>query len=121
MNLRNRIISFAATSVVAGLLMTPQAHAQASCPTGTANPLTVLTGTWTYDMGGQIPTGTPFAAAGQFTASIRTVGGVQVGSLTITQSSTYARLETDSGSYTIFPDCSGGTLTFYLSLSLIHI
>jgi hypothetical protein len=87
----------------------------ATCPTGTANPLTVLTGTWTFGMDGQMLFGTPFAAAGQFTASISAVNDVQVGGLSLTQSSsTPVRLETDSGMYQIFPDCSGGTLTFNL-------
>jgi hypothetical protein len=88
----------------------------AKCPAGTASPLTGLTGTWTFGMDGQVPRGIPFDAPGQFTASISTVNNGQVGILSLTQSSsTSVRLETDSGTYQIFPDCSGGTMTFNVS------
>jgi hypothetical protein len=112
--MKSKIISFAVTSVIATLLTSPLARAQA-CPSDTMNPLSVLTGVWTFDMDGWQPIGIPFAAAGQFVASVNTVNGVQVGSLVIKQSSSVVRLEKDIGTYQIFPDCSGGTLIFTVS------
>ena len=95
------------------LSITSPAHAQ--CPDGVTNPVEVLFGTWTFDMHGQIRAA-PFASAGQFTAALKTVNGAQVPTLTITQTtSDGARLETDTGTFQVFPDCSGGTLTFNTS------
>jgi hypothetical protein len=88
----------------------------AKCPTGTANPLSVLTGTWSFSLDGQAPLGTALEAAGQFTASISEVNNAQAGSLSLTQSlSTPVTLESEIGTYQIFSDCSGGTLTFNVS------
>src|SRR5262249_32580545 len=85
----------------------------AECPAGAATPLDVLAGTWTFAMDGQVPLGTAFAGAGQFTAAVETVNNTQTGIIAVTQSlSTPVRLEMDSGTYRVFPDCSGGTLTF---------
>jgi hypothetical protein len=106
-------------TVIAGLLMTPWAHAQATtskCPAN-INPLQLLVGTWTFSTQGFGPTSTqPFSSAGQFVARIGTDGR---GSLTITNTASrngqITRLETDAGTYQLLPDCSGGTLTFNLS------
>jgi hypothetical protein len=88
----------------------------AKCPAGTANALTVLTGTWTFNMNGQAPIGKSFDAAGQFTASLGTIDNSQIGFLSLTESfSTPVSQETDSGSYQIFPNCSGGTLNLNVS------
>jgi hypothetical protein len=72
-------------------------------------------------MDGTVQGGVPYAAAGQFTAFIGVIPGAPagtpaVGRLTITQSSSDgAKQEVDAGTYQIFADCSGGTLTFNLS------
>jgi hypothetical protein len=110
--------------VLAGLCLTTNADAQTSCPSG-VNPLQLLVGTWSFSTHGFVsqtgaPTSmSPFSGVGQFVASIGTQGGQQVGLLTITQTSVAngeaIRQEQDAGTYTIFPDCSGGTLTFNLS------
>jgi len=109
--------------ILQGVLLVPQSHAQ--CPVG-ANPLQTLVGSWTYSTHGSIAElssasgGTPFAAAGQFVARVGTdKSGIPVGLLSITQTSSkngqISRLENDVGTYQIFPDCTGGTLTFNLS------
>lgn len=85
----------------------------AACPAGTANPLNVLTGTWTFAMDGQVPSGTAFAAAGQFAAAVEPVNNTPTGIVAVTQSlSTPVSMETDTGTYQVLPDCSGGSLTF---------
>jgi hypothetical protein len=88
----------------------------ARCPAGTANPLTILVGTWTFGLDGQLPLGTPLAAAGQFTAAIGSVDNLAAGTLSMVESSsTQGSLDSGSGMYQIFPDCSGGALTFSVS------
>jgi hypothetical protein len=68
---------------------------------------------WTFDMDGFGPLPAAFAGAGQFTATIRTINGVETPTLSITQSSSASlRLEAVPGKYQIFGDCSGGTLLF---------
>jgi hypothetical protein len=63
----------------------------------------------------------PYTIAGQFIASVGTdKNGSPKGILSITATSNVqgtgsSRQEVAVGSYTIFPDCSGGTLTFNLS------
>jgi hypothetical protein len=92
-----------------------------TCATNnTSNPLLTLFGTWTYSTEGFAPSAQPSASAGRFVAGIGiNEAGNPVGLLTITASSSndgqIVRLEQDVGSYTIFPNCSGGTLTFNLS------
>ena len=113
--MRSRIVTFAFTCVISSGLSLSRAQAQPACPAGTTSPLTLLVGTWTFGMKGYLPAKQPYAAAGQLTASIRTVKDVQAGILTIVQSSSFARQERDVGAYQVFPDCSGGTLTFTLS------
>jgi hypothetical protein len=88
-----------------------------TCP---ANPLQTLSGRWVFSMEGFAPSPQqPFASAGQFLASIGTRGGSPIGLLTITQTSdlsgSITSQETDTGTFQIFPDCSGGSLTFNLS------
>jgi hypothetical protein len=105
------------TPLLAGLLLATSALAQpapASCSASLVSPLQALIGTWTFSMDGSIPPAQAFASAGQFVASI---GTDQRGHLTITTTSSQqmTTLETDAGTYQVFPDCSGGTLTFNLS------
>jgi hypothetical protein len=98
----------------AATLFTPLTYAQ--CPAGVTDPATVLFGTWTFSMRGYLGVGSPFASAGQFNAALKTINGTIVTTLTITQSTSDGiRLEVDTGSYQVFPDCSGGTLTFKTS------
>jgi hypothetical protein len=85
----------------------------AACPAGTASPLNVLAGTWTFAMDGHVPLGTPFAGAGQFTAAVKSVNETQTGIVAVTQSlSTPVSMEMDTGTYQVLPDCSGGSLIF---------
>lgn len=111
--------------VMAGLLMSAATQAQtpAACPTG-VNPLQVLVGTWTFTSNGftQSAPGsssTPFASIGRFSAMVVTRSGQQVGVLTVLRTANnngqVSRLESDAGSYQVYPDCSGGTLNFNLS------
>jgi hypothetical protein len=110
-----KIVTFALACASAALFTAPQAHAQ--CPAGTSNPLSVLVGKWTYDMDGTAQGGVPYAAAGQFVASVdvsKVASGV--GRLIVTQTASEgARQEVDAGTYQVSADCSGGTLTFTLS------
>jgi hypothetical protein len=119
--IKNRILTYAFTCVSAVLLMTPQAQAQCPSPAALANPLILFAGApgstptvWTFRLDGQVLSA-QFASAGQLTASIRAGGPPFVGLLSVTQSSTYQRLETDAGYFSVNSDCSGGTLTFNLS------
>jgi hypothetical protein len=113
--------TFASTCVAATLFIAP--HARAQCPAGVTDPRTVLVGTWTYEMRGSAPIAPPrhYTAAGRFAAFIGVIPGAPVGTppvgrLTITQSSSEgARQEVDAGTFQVFADCSGGTLTFNLS------
>jgi len=87
-----------------------------TCPNGAASPLQALAGTWTFSAQGVGPSTVPFSSTGTFLASISSRAGSPTGILAITQSSSgLARLEKDAGTYQVFPDCSGGTLTFNLS------
>jgi hypothetical protein len=83
------------------------------------NPLTLLVGTWTYSTHGFAPGTEPFASAGQFTATLGTRGGQPIGLLSVLSTASMngqiTRQETDAGTFQIFDDCSGGTLTFNLS------
>jgi len=111
----------AAISFLVGFFLVTQASAQ--CPAGVTNPLQVLVGTWAYQLDGLAPSAAiVFASAGQFTASIGTDrAGNPIGRLAITatsnQNGSVTRLEADAGTYQVFPDCSGGSLTFNLSSS----
>jgi hypothetical protein len=108
------------------LLLAPNVKAQVACPAG-ATPLSVLTGTWSYQatlVSSQPIPPLPFAyvAAGIFTASIGTDRrGNPAGVLTSVQSSQIngnpVRFEQDYGAstYTGFPNCGGVTLTFTFS------
>jgi len=90
------------------------------CP---ANPLTALSGIWTFNVQHNQPFGpnggVEFMIAGQFTASIGTGPGGEIGVLTINATSNFrrstTRLETDAGRYQINDNCTGGTLTMNLS------
>jgi hypothetical protein len=120
----------ASVCVLASMLLTPQAHAQFEgplCPelnsSGQAiSPLQLLVGRWRFGWLG-IPTPNnagPVYSAGSFTASVVTdQAGNQKGVLTITASTNLngqiTRQDVGQGVYQIFPDCSGGTLTFNLS------
>jgi len=97
-----------------GLVVSP---ASAQCPEG-SNPLLALVGRWAFSTQGSMKgTSTePFSSSGNFEANVDTDrAGNPIGVLTITQTSNIARQETDSGTYQIRPDCSGGTLTLNLS------
>jgi hypothetical protein len=88
----------------------------AACPAGTSNPLNVFAGTWTFAMDGQAPSGTPFAAAGQFAAAVNPVNNTPTGLVAVTQSSsTTVSMETDTGTYQVLADCSGGSMVFNVS------
>jgi hypothetical protein len=112
--------------VTAGLLMIPQAYA-VTTPTTCGNPnfttpLQALVGTWSFSARGFARTdlmSLPFSAAGQFEATIGGTADAPTGLLTITMttmtSNTNPRQQTLSGTYEVFPDCSGGTLTFNAS------
>lgn len=107
-----------AGGVLSALPMFAQPAAR-SCPTG-INPLQILEGTWTYSADGVFPPTQSYASAGTFRASVGTdKAGSPKGLLAITQTTSLngqsIRQETDAGSYQIFPDCSGGTLTLNLS------
>jgi len=116
------IVSGSATRVSAGL-ETP------SCP---ANPLTALSGSWTFELDGfQSPFFQFLASVGRFTTSIGTspsgtnrISG-PIGVLSITQTSSIngniARGETDAGAFALNADCSGGTLTFNTSSRPIQL
>jgi len=117
-----RCVSITTVCVVSGVLFAWPADGQ--CPAGATNQL--LVGTWTYSTQGSSAISTafasagPYAAAGQFTAGIGTDrSGTTIGVLKITQTSNLnggiVSQETDVGRYQVFPDCSGGTLTFNLS------
>lgn len=97
-------------------------HAQSApgCAANITNPLQALVGTWGFSANGFAPATLPFASAGRFVASIGTdSAGNPIGRLSITNTSSQngqiTRLETDVGTYQVFPDCSGGTLVFNLS------
>jgi hypothetical protein len=141
-----RLVTYAPVCALAGLLMISQAHAQGTAPPPTpvcgnpdfTTPLEALVGTWTFSSKtfaaarfshqGEAEGGNqgaqPFVSAGTFEASIRAGTAATVGVLTITQSSNnngkVTRQETLIGTYDVFPDCSGGTLTFNMSSQPIH-
>src|SRR5689334_13784988 len=103
-------------ALVFWMLSWPTAFAQ--CPAGITNTLQLLVGKWTYSVTGVVPAlsgplaSEPFIAAGQFVASFGSDrNGNPRGVLAIAQSSNrngqVTRLESDAGTYQIFPDCSG--------------
>ena len=114
--------------------MTPQTQAQTAqvvVPSVCGNPdftspLQALEGTWTFSFKGFALSGKreksdgisfPYAAAGVFTASIASstaTGRTGVLNITATVNSNgnVASQEQRDGTYTVFSDCSGGTLTF---------
>ncbi len=103
-------ISFVFAGVIAAMLVTP--NAQAQCP------LSTLAGTWVFTTDGLTsPYFQLLASGGRFVATVGVnKAGSPVGLLGITQTlavnGSITRLETDPGSYQLFDDCSGGTLTF---------
>lgn len=112
-----RYITIAAVCALAsGLLVSP---ARAQCPTG-FNPLQALVGTWTFSTQGFASTA-PLASTGRFTASIGTdrsgtsVQGLLSITRTLNQNGLTVQQETDTGRYTVLPDCSGGSLILNLS------
>jgi hypothetical protein len=122
MKLNSRIVAAAFVAVFLTVGFAPSAKATVpACPAGVTNPLTQLVGTWSYNFNGwvspPIPPFLPFASAGQFIARLETVNGVpNTPVLAITQSTTDgARLEMAPGSFSVNPDCSGGTITFFTS------
>jgi hypothetical protein len=59
--------------------------------------------------------GRPVASAGSFEASVDPkAGGVLTITVTTSRNGQIVQLETGDGSYDLFPDCSGGTLSFNL-------
>ena len=108
-------LTIAALCVLMFLLAIPQA--EAACPANT-NPLQMLVGSWAFRAEGVSFYGE--GAAGSFAASIATSGPFMGrGVLSITTSynfyGTVSRLEKAIGTYQIFPDCSGGTLSMNLA------
>ncbi|MBY0507540.1 MAG: hypothetical protein K2X03_26740 [Bryobacteraceae bacterium] len=90
------------------------------CP---ANPLTALSGTWTFNVQTNNVPGQPyFVVAGQFTATPGAANSLN-GVLAITATSVLGnflsasttREEQDAGRYQINDNCTGGTLTMNLS------
>ena len=118
---------FATILVAVFLLLAPRAEAQ--CPPGITNPLQILTTSYAFKVfpGQLVPTTNLqpdtgfYYSAGRFRGSIgKDTNGNPRGVLSITASSNsgvrgITRQEADAGSYTILPDCSGGTLIFNLS------
>ena len=119
MKLNSRIAAAAFVAVFLTVGFAPSAKATVpACPAGVTNPLSQLVGTWSYNFNGWTsPLFSPYASAGQFIARLETVNGVaNTPTLSVTQSTTDgARLETAPGSFSVFPDCSGGTITFFTS------
>jgi hypothetical protein len=79
------------------------------------DPLQALSGNWTFGAGGFTSGTTPYASAGYFAAAPGTNrSGGAAGLLKIADTFNAGGQITDSatgsGTYTIFPDCSGGTL-----------
>jgi hypothetical protein len=101
-------------------------NAAAQCPATFTNPLEALVGPWSFSTLGFSRSPTPWAPSGplgtggQFVAAVgKDKTGNLIGILTITQTANnngqVFRLEKDSGTFQVFPDCSGGTLVFNLS------
>jgi hypothetical protein len=112
MNLYNAAICIATASLLAG-------HAAAQCPSTITNPLNLISGTtWAFlTEDGQVGD----ATVGIFTATaeIPTRSTALAGVLSITETfnngDTIGNRVTGTGSYQIYPDCSGGLLTFKLA------
>jgi hypothetical protein len=124
-----RLVAYVSVCVLAGfLIISPQTHAVVVQPPAQAcvgDPLQVLVGTWTFSMQGFVdPTTTttsinvPFSSAGQFVAGTVATTAGRLGVLDITTTSVnngkVTTIQTGSGTYAVFSDCSGGTLTFNL-------
>lgn len=104
-----------ATSAIAvGVLPGPGTCGAGNFP----DPLTLFGG-WTFSTEGFGLSAQPFASAGRFVATRDVRNSVPAGLLAITSTASsngqIIRQETDAGSYQIYSDCSGGTLTFNLS------
>lgn len=88
------------------------------CPAGITSPLQVLTGNYSFKANSLL--GGRYYIAGSFTPSIGLDRANQpLGLLAITATSNIdtsaTRLESDTGRYTVYPDCSGGQFTYNLS------
>ncbi len=106
---------------LAAVSLTSAAYAQ--CP---AQPLSTLAGTWVFQTEGVSWFGA--ASVGKFTATVGTdFAGQPQGQLKVIESSNFAgpggnglinRFLAYQGIFTIFPDCSGGTLMFNSNFNL---
>lgn len=110
-----RCLTIAAILFVATIALSTQAQAQ--CPIG-PNPLTVLSGAWSFKLDGL-----NFGAAGRFVATQGTdprsgQPGLVLGFLNFVTTSNnnglVVRQEADNSRYTINADCTGGTLSLVL-------
>jgi hypothetical protein len=119
MKLNSRMVAAAFVAVFLTIGFAPSAKATVpACPAGVTNPNAQLVATWSYNFNGWVsPLFSPYASAGQFVARLETVNGAaNTPVLNITQTTTDgARQETATGTFSVFPDCSGGTLTFFTS------
>ena len=115
--MQRKLLSLTLLTVAAVILPT---QLSAQCP---AIPLSVLGGTWTFNVLGlpigAFPQANSLAVAGQFTASIgRDLAGNPLGVLTINATTalnnSFTRQETNTGRYQINETCTGGTLTMNL-------
>lgn len=115
--------SFSAFCALAVLLVGVQAQAQ-QCPAGITNPLQLLDGTsWTFSTEAANFSPPGDASEGYFKAKfVPTNAFNQQGVLTIVETvnqvlttGQVTRLAQVSGTYSIYPNCSGGVLTFMLS------
>jgi hypothetical protein len=121
------LVTFVSSCLVAGTLVATPAHgkddkARTECPKSISNPLELLQGTWGFNTAGtRNSKEQPVASAGSFVASMNTQAGRSNGVLTITTTTSrngeIVELDTGTGSYEVFPDCSGGTLHFNLQKS----
>jgi hypothetical protein len=96
------------------------------CPEDVTDPTQMLRGRWTFSLHGfamapavGAPGFGPFASAGQFIATGERdkAGNPQLVLISTASHNgqTVARLEVDAGTYSVRPDCSGGTINFNLS------
>jgi hypothetical protein len=113
---------------VMGIVFLPAQAQQipSACPVG-INPLQLLVGDWTYSFQGSTAASTsfsspgPMSAAGILSATLGRSrdGATTIGALSVKQTSSLNGLpilqESDSGTFQLFSDCKGGTLTLNLS------
>lgn len=115
--------SFAKTAMLLFAAVSWATAAYGQCP---AQPLSLLAGTWVFETEGVSFYGA--ASVGKFTATVGTdASGQPQGQLKVIETSNLAgpngnglinRFLAYQGLFTIFPDCSGGTLMFNSNFNL---